>query len=69
VIEATSEQTSVAVVTGVVAVSSHDANAQATVVLDAPGQGTDVRRGSAPTPVAQWGAQRFAATVARATFE
>jgi hypothetical protein len=69
VIEATSEQTSVAVVTGVVAVSGRDANAQSTVVLDAPGQGTDVRRGSPPTPVAQWGAQRFSATVARATFE
>lgn len=69
VIEATPEQTSVAVVSGVVAVSGRDAQAQATVVLDMPGQGTDVRRDSPPTPVTQWGARRFSDTVARATFE
>ena len=69
VVEATPERTSVAIVSGVVAVSSRAEQAPATVVLDAAGQGTDVRRGSAPTPVAQWGAQRFADTVARATFD
>jgi hypothetical protein len=69
VIEATPENTAVALVAGVVAVSSRDGQAQTTVVLDRHGQGTDVRRGSAPAPVAQWGAQRFSSTVARATFE
>jgi hypothetical protein len=69
VIEATSEQTSVAVVSGAVAVSNRDGQTQTTVVLDAPGQGTDVRRGSVPTAAAHWGAQRFTNTVARATFE
>ena len=69
VIEATSEQTAVAIVSGVVAVSGRDGQSQSSVVLDAPGQGTDVRRGSAPTPVAQWGAQRFTNTLARATFD
>lgn len=69
VIEATPEQTSVALVSGAVAVSSREGQAPTTVVLNAPGQGTDVRRGSAPTPVAQWGAQRFANTLGRATFD
>lgn len=69
VIEETLEQTSVALVSGVVAVSNRDGQAQTTVVLDTPGQGTDVRRGSAPTAVAHWGAQRFTSTVARATFD
>ena len=69
VIEVTPEQTSVALLSGVVAVSGRDLQAQSTVELVAPGQGTDVRRGAAPTPVVQWGAQRFTSTVARATFE
>jgi hypothetical protein len=69
VIEATPEQTSVAIVSGVVAVSGRDGNAQATVVLDARRQGTDVRRGNPPTPVREWGAQRFSDTLSRATFE
>lgn len=69
VIEVTPERTSVAIVSGVVAVSGRDGNVQATVVLDARGQGTDVRRGSPPTPVALWGAQRFSDTLSRATFE
>ena len=69
VIEATPERTSVAIVSGVIAVSGRDGNAQATVVLDARGQGTDVRRGQPPTPVVQWGAQRFSDTLSRATFE
>lgn len=69
VIEATAENTAVAVIAGVVAVSNRDGPVQATVVLDRPGQGTDVRRNSPPTPVKQWGAERFANTVARATFD
>ncbi len=69
VIESTPERTSVAVVSGAVAVSGRDGQAQTTVVLDAPGQGTDVARGSAPTAVAHWGAARFDSILARATFE
>jgi len=69
VVEVTADQTSVAVVSGEVAVTSRAPQAQATVVLNTPGQGTDVRRGSAPTPVATWGAQRFSSTLARATFD
>jgi hypothetical protein len=69
VIEATPDRTSVAIVNGIVAVTGRGAQPSATVVLDAPGQGTDVRRGSAPTPAARWGAQRFSETLARATFE
>jgi len=69
VIEATTEQTSVAVVSGVVAVYGRIGQVQAPVVLDAPGTGTDVRRGSPPSAVARWGAERFTRTVARATFE
>jgi hypothetical protein len=69
VIEVTSAQTSVAVVEGAVGVSGREGQAQATVVLDTPGQGTDVRRGAAPTPAVKWGAQRFADTLGRATFD
>jgi hypothetical protein len=69
VIEATPERTSVALVSGVVAVSGRDGQAHSTVVLDAPGQGTDVHPGSAPTATAHWGAERFNNTLARATFE
>ena len=69
VIEAAPDLTSVALVSGVVAVSGRDGQSQASVVLDTPGQGTDVRRGEAPIPAVRWGAQRFTTTVARATFE
>jgi len=69
VIEATSENTAVALIAGVVAVSNRGGPERITVVLDRPGQGTDVRRNSAPTPVKEWGAERFANTVARATFD
>jgi len=69
VVEATSEVTSVVVVSGAIAVSSRGAQAQSTVVLDTPGAGTDVPRGSAPTPPVKWAAQRYSATLARATFE
>ena len=68
VIEATPERTSVAVVRGVVAVSGRT-DRQATVVLRSPGQGTDVPRGSAPTPPAPWGIKRLAGILARATFD
>jgi hypothetical protein len=68
VIEATPERTSVALVRGKVAVSARGVQAPA-VVLSSPGQGTDVRPGSAPTPAVPWGARRLADTLARATFE
>jgi len=68
-IEATPELTSVAILSGAVAVSGRDAAAQTTVVLSEPGEGTDVRRGSAPTAVAGWGARRFINLLARATFD
>jgi len=69
VIEVTPEQTSVALLSGVVAVSGRESSAQSTVELFLAGQGTDVRRGAAPSPVVNWGTQRFNNTVARATFE
>jgi len=68
VVDVTPDQTSVAVVSGVVAVSSRG-DAPGTVVLEGRGQGTDVRRGRAPTAAAVWSAQRFANTLSRATFE
>jgi hypothetical protein len=68
VIEATPERTSVAVIRGVVTVSGRT-DRQATVVLRSPGQGTDVRRGSAPTPPAPWGIKRLAEILVRATFD
>jgi hypothetical protein len=67
-VEVTPERTSVAVLEGVVAVAGRGA-AGAPVVLDGPGQGTDVRRGEAPTAAHPWGAARLAATIARASFE
>lgn len=60
--------TAVATLSGVVVVSARGAPG-GEVVLDLPGQGTDVRTGQAPTPPAIWGAQRFATTLARASFE
>lgn len=68
VVDANADVTSVAVLAGVVAVSGRDAQAQAIVVLEA-GDGTDVRRASAPTPPKRWGAERLARTVERATFD
>jgi hypothetical protein len=67
VIEATPERTSVAVIRGVVAVSGRAD--RSTVVLRSPGQGTDVSRGSAPTPAAPWGIKRLAEILVRATFD
>jgi hypothetical protein len=67
VIETAPEQTSVALVDGAVAVS--DRARAATVLLQAPGEGTDVRRGAPPTTPITWGAQRYANALARATFD
>jgi hypothetical protein len=69
VIEATTVQTSVVLVSGVVAVSGRQARASEAVVLDTSGDGTDVRPGDPPTPAKQWSAKRFADTVARASFD
>lgn len=66
-IEATPEQTSVALLSGRVAVSAHD-DPRASVMLALPGHGTDVRRGAAPAPPIPWGARRLADLLARATF-
>jgi hypothetical protein len=68
-IEVTPERTSVAVLQGAVAVSGRGGSAAAAVLLATPGQGTDVRRGAPPSAVTTWGTERFAATVARASFE
>ena len=68
VIEATPERTSVAVVSGVVAVTSR-ADRRATEVLRLPGHGTDVLKGSPPTPAVPWGIKRLAEVLARATFD
>jgi hypothetical protein len=68
VVDVTPDQTAVAVVSGVVAVSSRG-DTQGTVVVEGRGQGTDVRRGRAPTGPAMWSAARFANTLGRATFE
>lgn len=67
-VEAMPDRTSVALLQGSVAVASRGASA-APVLLAQPGQGTDVRRGEPPTPVATWGAERLAATIARASFD
>jgi hypothetical protein len=66
--ESTPELTSVAVVNGIVAVRGRVAQS-AIVVLDGPGQGTDVRRGQPPTAPRRWPRTRFDAAVARASFE
>jgi hypothetical protein len=60
--------TAVALLDGSVAVTARGAPG-GEVVLDRPGQGTDVRTGQAPTPPAIWGAQRFATVLSRASFE
>jgi hypothetical protein len=69
VVDATPDQTSVAVLKGKVAVSGRGAAAASTVLLASPGQGTDVRRGSPPTPPIPWGPRRLADVLARATFQ
>jgi hypothetical protein len=69
VVEVTPERTSVALLDGRVAARGTGANAGSEVVLQQAGQGTDVPRGGPPSPVTTWGAQRFATTVARASFD
>ena len=69
VIDATPAQTSVAVLSGKVAVSGRESQAASTVVLALPGHGTDVRRGSPPTPPIPWGPRRLADVLTRATFQ
>jgi hypothetical protein len=69
VVDVTPEKSSVALLDGKVAVRGVAATAGNEVVLSRPGDGTDVPRGGAPSPVSTWGAQRFATTVARASFE
>lgn len=68
-VEAAPGKTSVAVVNGSVAVTSRALKSRATIVLDAPGQGTDVSRDGPPTPTIAWRAQRFSALLARASFQ
>ncbi len=64
-IEATPDNTGVVVLSGSVEVRSRDAAVAGAVLLDQPETGTDVRRGSSPTPPAQWGAPRRSALLAR----
>ena len=66
--DVTADMTAVAIINGVVTVSS-PGKPETAVVLDTPGHGTDVARGAAPTTPHPWGAQRFAKTLERATFE
>ncbi|MEO8741315.1 MAG: FecR family protein [Casimicrobiaceae bacterium] len=68
-VEAVPGKTAVAIVNGSVAVTGRALQSRTTVVLDAPGQGTDVPRDGPPTPVTVWGAQRFSSLLARASFE
>jgi hypothetical protein len=68
IVDATRDHTAVAVLSGRVAVTGREAAAGSTVLLTAPGEGTDVRRGTAPTPPVPWGARRLADVLARATF-
>lgn len=65
VMDVTADTTAVAVLAGSVGVAARDG---ATVTLQ-PGQGSDVRRGAAPTPPAPWGAERLVRTIARASFD
>jgi hypothetical protein len=65
---ATADQTGVALVSGVVAVSGRN-RAEAPVMLDTPGQGTDVKRDEPPHPPHPWPAQRFSTMLDRCNFE
>ena len=67
-IEVVPGRTSVALLHGSVAVTSRESAPGGSVVLREPGQGTDVRRGAAPTAPLPWGARRLADLLARATF-
>jgi len=65
-IEATRAATGVVVLEGKVDVTSRG-RVSATVHLDRPRDGTDVRAGSAPTPPVPWGEARLSALLARTT--
>jgi len=66
--EATADNTAVALLRGRVAVMSRD-NRRASVLLQSPGQGTDVARGQPPKPPAPWGRQRLADLLVRANYD
>jgi hypothetical protein len=68
-VEATPQRSSVALVAGSVAVRGKGSFSAAEALLTQPGDGTDVAPGAAPSPPVRWGAQRFAATLARASFD
>lgn len=65
VMQVSAGTTAVAVLHGSVGVAARDG---AAVVLQ-PGEGTDVARGSAPTPPRTWGAARLDDAIARASFD
>jgi hypothetical protein len=65
--DVTTGNTGVALLNGTVAVRARAGGPE--VLLQAPGQGTDIRAGQIPTVPVQWGAQRFATTLARASFD
>lgn len=67
-IEVVPGRTSVALLRGSVEVGTRESTPGGSVVLSNPGQGTDVRRGAAPTTPIPWGATRLADLLARATF-
>lgn len=68
VMEATADNTAVALLRGRVAVSRRD-DRRASALLRSPGQGTDVPRGQPPKPPAPWGTQRLANLLVRATYD
>lgn len=68
VVAVTPERTSVAVLSGVVAVTNRE-GPRTTEVLRLPGHGTDVLKGRPPTPAGPWGIKRLAEILARATFD
>ena len=67
-VEVNSEETAVAVLSGVVAVRSK-ASVGGEVLLDKMGDGTDVLRGAAPSKTKTWGAKRLQKTIERASFD
>lgn len=68
-IEVVPGRTGVAIIKGVVAVSGVGPQQHAVVLLQRSGDGVDVRRGEPPGPVHPWSHDRFAATLARASFD
>ncbi|MGO8916536.1 MAG: FecR domain-containing protein [Stellaceae bacterium] len=68
-IEAVPDRTGVAIIQGVVAVSGLGPHQQATVLLEKPGDGVDVRRGEPPGAVHPWSRERFDTLSAHASFD